>query len=159
LRPVKAPVPLAFSVLCSSLTVFGNSLLLTKASLAFWSPMTTLPYRPAFQRTPLAQPRSSNTKTGRPLDGAASQTWPMNSADVFHAPLLFDLSLRRRLSRKLKDGRFLALIGVWPYATLGGGKRGRHMNEDTIVPWLLQPQAIWMALGRSGSRRLGWPSR
>jgi hypothetical protein len=34
------------------------------------------------------------------------------------------------------------------------------MNEDTIVPWLLQPQAIWMALaGGSVPGRHDTPQR
>ena len=43
---------------------------------------------------------------------------PIKSADVFHAPLLFDFSWRCRLSRKLKDCRFLSL-----------GKVGQEYNS------------------------------
>jgi hypothetical protein len=31
-------------------------------------------------------------------------------------------------------------------AVLGGSKRHRGMNEDALIPWLLQPPGIWIAL-------------
>lgn|ERR1700730_3703188 len=71
--------------------------------------------------------RGGRRGKGRSLTSGLAGSGQRTSARVFHASLLFDLGFRRRLSGKLKDGRFLALAQMSQEERFSIGKLERIM--------------------------------